>query len=135
MKQTEIIGKCWKCDREVYATLIGMFCDTSDCKGMYIRCTKKKEILEETIDAVMNVETSTAETSDGSSADYYKLHYHPTELQDIISHDDMNAQIGEIFRACKRYGKAAHSDKLRDAKKMKFYIEAEIARLTPYREE
>ena len=42
----------------------------------------------------------------------------------------MNAQIGEIFRACYRYGQVAHSPELRDAKKIKFYIDAEIERLT-----
>jgi hypothetical protein len=41
----------------------------------------------------------------------------------------MNAQIGEIFRACYRYGEVAHSEMLRDAKKIKFYAEAEIKRL------
>lgn len=67
--------------------------------------------------------------SDGSSADYYKLPPKATQLQDLISHRDMNAQIGEIFRACYRYGLASHSDKLRDAKKMMFYAAAEIDRL------
>lgn len=41
----------------------------------------------------------------------------------------MNAQIGEIFRACYRYGRVEHSEKLRDAKKIKFYAEAEIERI------
>ena len=41
----------------------------------------------------------------------------------------MNAQIGEIFRAAYRYGQASHSDMLRDARKIKFYIDAEIKRL------
>lgn len=67
--------------------------------------------------------------SDGSSADYYKLPQGCSQLQDLISHCDMNAQMGEIFRAAYRYGRASHSDKLRDAKKIKFYIEAEIKRL------
>lgn len=67
--------------------------------------------------------------SDGSTASYYELPLGATELQDLISHRNMNAQIGEIFRACYRYGKASHSDRLRDARKMKFYAEAEIARL------
>lgn len=69
------------------------------------------------------------ERSDGSSADYYKLPQGATQLQELISHKNMNAQIGEIFRACYRYGEVSHSDMLRDAKKMKFYAEAEIARL------
>lgn len=67
--------------------------------------------------------------SDGSTASYYQLPEGCTELQDLISHRDMNAQVGEIFRSCYRYGQASHSDKLRDAKKIKFYIEAEIKRL------
>lgn len=67
--------------------------------------------------------------SDGSTADYYKLPHGATELQDLISHRDMNAQVGEIFRACYRYGLASHSDKLRDAKKVLFYAQAEIKRL------
>lgn len=68
-------------------------------------------------------------TSDGSTASYYELPTHAKELQDLISFKDMNAQIGEIFRACYRYGEVGHSPKLRDAKKIKFYIEAEIKRL------
>lgn len=67
--------------------------------------------------------------SDGSSASYYVLPQGATQLQELISHKNMNAQIGEIFRACYRYGEVSHSDMLRDAKKMKFYAEAEIARL------
>tara|TARA_Y100000401_G_C8137115_1_gene133021 strand:- start:157 stop:441 length:285 start_codon:yes stop_codon:yes gene_type:complete len=68
--------------------------------------------------------------SDGSTARYYELPVEATELQHLISHKDMNAQIGEIFRSCYRYGQASHSDQLRDAKKIKFYIEAEIDRLS-----
>ena len=67
--------------------------------------------------------------SDGSTARYYELPGNANELQDPISHKNMNAQIGEIFRACYRYGEVAHSEMLRDAKKIKFYAEAEIKRL------
>lgn len=72
------------------------------------------------------------EHSDGSTARYYEVPAHVTELQDLISYKNMNAQIGEIFRACYRYGEVAHSTKVRDAKKMKFYVEAEIQRLEKY---
>lgn len=72
--------------------------------------------------------------SDGSTADYYQLPPNCTELQDLISHRDMNAQLGEIFRAAYRYGIASHSDKLRDAKKIRFYIDAEIKRLEQLKE-
>ena len=70
-----------------------------------------------------------ANVSDGSTASYYELPNKATELQHLISYKDMNSQMGEIFRSCYRYGAASHSDKLRDAKKIKFYIEAEIERL------
>ena len=67
--------------------------------------------------------------SDGSTASYYELPRGAKELQDLISHRNMNSQIGEIFRACYRMGRAAHSDELRDAKKILFYAKAEVARL------
>ena len=67
--------------------------------------------------------------SDGSTASYYELPDGAAELQDLISHKDMNAQIGEIFRAAYRYGESSHSNELRDARKIMFYIEAEIKRL------
>lgn len=67
--------------------------------------------------------------SDGSTADYYVLPKGATQLQDLISHRNMNAQIGEIIRACYRYGMASHSDMLRDAKKIRFYAQAEVERL------
>ncbi len=67
--------------------------------------------------------------SDGSSGSYYIFEPGSKELQDVISDKNMNAQIGEIFRSCMRYGEASHSDQLRDAKKIQFYINAEIARL------
>ena len=65
----------------------------------------------------------------GSTASYYVLPEGAKELQDLISARDMNAQIGEIFRACYRYGRCRHSDKLRDAKKILFYAQAEVKRL------
>jgi len=71
-------------------------------------------------------------TSDGSTASYYELPTNCTELQHLISYRNMNAQIGEIFRACYRYGMASHSDKLRDAKKIAFYAQAEVERLEAY---
>jgi hypothetical protein len=70
--------------------------------------------------------------SDGSTAEYYMLPEGATELQELISYRNMNAQMGEIFRSTYRYGLASHSDKLRDAKKIRFYIDAEIARLQQY---
>jgi hypothetical protein len=67
--------------------------------------------------------------SDGSTASYYELPSNSTQLQDLISYRNMNSQIGEIFRACYRYGEADHSNQLRDAKKILFYAQAEVKRL------
>src|SRR5690554_3081626 len=68
-------------------------------------------------------------TSDGTTASYYQLPAGATELQHLISHRNMNAQDGEIFRAIYRKGRASHSDELRDARKVLFYAKAEVARL------
>ena len=78
---------------------------------------------------ISNTNSTKKIQSDGSTADYYLLPEAADQLQDLISHKDMNAQIGEIFRACYRYGEVQHSKKLRDAKKIKFYADAEIRRL------
>lgn len=68
-------------------------------------------------------------TSDGTTASYYQLPDGCSELQDLISYRNMNAQDGEIFRAIYRKGRASHSDELRDAKKVLFYAQAEVERL------
>lgn len=67
--------------------------------------------------------------SDGSTASYYQLPPGCTELQDLISYRNLNAQDGEIFRAIYRKGRASHSDELRDARKVLFYAQAEVKRL------
>lgn len=68
-------------------------------------------------------------TSDGSTASYYELPEASTELQDLISYKNMNAQVGEIFRECYRYAEASHCDELRGIKKILFYANAELKRL------
>ena len=67
--------------------------------------------------------------SDGLTAEYYMLPKGATELQHLISAKNMNAQLGEIFRACYRYGEVEHSPKERDIRKIIFYAQAEMERL------
>lgn len=69
------------------------------------------------------------EASDGSTAGYYELPKGATQLQHLISAKNMNAQIGEIFRACYRYGQVQHSPQIRDIKKIIYYAQAELERL------
>jgi hypothetical protein len=72
---------------------------------------------------------ASTERSDGSTASYYELPEECSQLQDLISHKNMNAQIGEIFRECYRYGQSSHSDELRGIKKIIFYANAELKRM------
>jgi hypothetical protein len=94
-----------------------------------LKTPEKPEVKIHKAPVSMPLERALKLVSDGSSADYYVLPNDAKELQDLISHKNMNAQIGEIFRSCYRYGEVSHSGKLRDAKKIKFYAEAEIKRL------
>ena len=105
-------GNAWTIKQE--------FCDKKD------EPTPPKVRSKDFIPSRISAEPS---VSDGSTASYYELPEGAKELQDLISYKDMNAQIGEIFRATYRYGQSSHSDKLRDAKKIRFYIDAEIKRL------
>jgi hypothetical protein len=73
--------------------------------------------------------TPKPDQSDGSTASYYELPEGATELQHLISHRNLNAQLGEIFRACYRYGLVSHSPMKRDIKKIIFYAQAELERL------
>ena len=91
---------------------------------------KEWEMLQKAMPAIETDDLSLKlSVSDGSTASYYELPDNASELQHLISYKNMNAQMGEIFRSCYRYGSASHSDQLRDAKKIKFYIDAEIERL------
>ena len=87
--------------------------------------------MKQTIETV-NMLGAEKEASDGATASYYELPKGAEQLQDLIAYLNLNAQLGEIFRACYRYGRAAHSDRLRDAKKIAFYAAAEIKRLETY---
>jgi len=63
----------------------------------------------------------------GSTPSQYALPDDATELQDLIEHRSMSFSLGNVFKACYRLGKCAHSDRLRDLNKMKWFIERLIA--------
>lgn len=75
---------------------------------------------------------TTKTKSDGSTASYYTLPEGCKQLQDLISYKNMNAQVGEAFRSLYRFGSSSHSDCIRDAKKVIFYMQAEIERIQRY---
>lgn len=66
--------------------------------------------------------------SDGSTADYYVLPEGATQLQDLISHRNMNYQIGSIFGLCYDYSKSGSCD-LEKAKEMYELASREVERL------
>jgi hypothetical protein len=66
--------------------------------------------------------------SDGSTADYYVLPEGATQLQDLISHRDMNYYIGSIFDLCYDYSKSG-SCSLEIAKEMHELASREVERL------
>jgi len=91
---------------------------------------EKKDAIPLSDEPLYNSIAAKRKTSDGSTAEYYELPAKATQLQHLISAKDMNAQIGEVFRTCYRYGECSHSDKLREAKKIAYYAAAEIERLS-----
>jgi hypothetical protein len=83
-------------------------------------------------DEVEEEENQAKEKSDGSTANYYVLPEAAEQLQDLIAFKNMNAQLGEIFRAAYRYGQCSHSNRERELNKIIFYAEAELNRLARY---
>ncbi len=104
------------------------FSKESDAKVWAI--DREKEIKEEQAVTTPDVAVNSKEArSDDCTASYYKLPGGSTELQHLISHRNMNSQIGEVFRSCYRYSLLSQGDMLKEAKKIKFYAQAEIERL------
>jgi hypothetical protein len=70
------------------------------------------------------------EKSDGSSTDYYKIPEGSTDLIDLIEYKNMNFAIGNIFKACFRLGEKADTDRAYDLRKIIFFAERELKRIT-----
>jgi hypothetical protein len=67
--------------------------------------------------------------SDGGSTDYYKIPEGAKDLQDIIEFKKMEFGLGNIFKACYRYGDKDGTSKRYDMKKIIFFATRELARL------
>lgn len=65
--------------------------------------------------------------SDGGSTSYYELPEGARELNDLIEHKRMSFALGNIFKACYRYGEKSSADKLYDLNKIKFFADRLIA--------
>lgn len=65
----------------------------------------------------------------GWSSDYYKLPPEAEQMQDLIEYRGMNFAMGNIFKACYRYGHKANTSKEYDLNKIIWYANRELKRL------
>lgn len=119
-------GKCSECK---YAATSPSVMPCRDC-GVGGEYFWQPEPVQE-VDAFTKPEQQ-QKLNDGSTADYYNLPPGATELQDLISFKNMNAQVGEAFRSLYRFDNCPHSDKSRNARKVIYYMQAELDRLEKY---
>lgn len=68
--------------------------------------------------------------SDGGSTDYYNIPEGCKDLQDLIEYNNMNFSIGNIFKACYRMGRKEGNDDAYDLRKIIFFAERELRRLS-----
>ena len=62
-------------------------------------------------------------TSDGGSTSYYELPPHATELNDLIEHKGMSFALGNIFKACYRFGEKGAASRMYDLNKIIYFAE------------
>lgn len=67
--------------------------------------------------------------SDGGRTGYYDVPQGADTLNDLILHKDMNFQIGNIFKACYRYGGKTGTNHEYDLRKIIFFAKAELKRI------
>lgn len=70
--------------------------------------------------------------NNGLSATWYELPEGATELKHLIWYKNMNAQVGEAFRALYRLNDCPHSDAIRNLNKVIAYCEQEKERIEMY---
>jgi len=63
------------------------------------------------------------QTSDGGSTSYYELPPQATELNDLIEHKNMSFALGNIFKACYRFGEKDAASRLYDLNKIIYFAE------------
>jgi hypothetical protein len=68
--------------------------------------------------------------SDGGSSAYYQIPSWVRELADLIEYKNMNFNVGNIFKATYRLGEKEGNDLAYDLRKIIFFAERELARVT-----
>lgn len=67
--------------------------------------------------------------SDGGSTSYYAIPDYAQDLQDLIEFKRMEFGLGNIFKACYRFGDKDGTSKRYDLNKIIFFARRELARL------
>jgi len=61
--------------------------------------------------------------SDGGSTSYYGIPEGASELNDLIEHKGMSFALGNIFKACYRFGEKDEASRMYDLNKIIFFAE------------
>lgn len=61
--------------------------------------------------------------SDGGATDYYELPANASELNDLIEHKEMSFALGNIFKACYRFGEKDTASRLYDLNKIIYFAD------------
>jgi len=69
------------------------------------------------------IRSNSAIKSDGGSTSYYELPEGASELNDLIEHKGMSFALGNIFKACYRFGEKDAASRLYDLNKIIFFAE------------
>jgi uncharacterized Zn finger protein (UPF0148 family) len=103
--------------------------------GYCLTCSANtKEAIETAVAAKLQKKPDANDGSNNGTS-HYNLPKGATEVKHLIWHKNMNAQVGEIFRAAYRLGTASHSSRERDLKKIIAYAEQELERMGMYEAE
>ncbi|HWD13947.1 MAG TPA: hypothetical protein VG519_11415 [Pseudochrobactrum sp.] len=63
------------------------------------------------------------QTSDGGSTSYYELPANAVELNDLIEYKNMSFALGNIFKACYRFGEKDAASRMYDLNKIIYFAE------------
>lgn len=66
----------------------------------------------------------------GGSSSYYELPKGAKELADLIEYKNMSFNVGNIFKAAYRLGEKPGTEELYDLRKIVWFAEREIQRIT-----
>ncbi len=71
----------------------------------------------------LGLRSASAIKSDGGSTSYYELPEGARELNDLIEHKGMSFALGNIFKACYRFGEKDAASRMYDLNKIIFFAE------------